>query len=60
MLFLSILFCAIFKRKLSNDDYRLIALTRSNSPSIRPDLAVVLDGIIGTQDRGLPIGGTAC
>lgn len=31
----------------------------SNSPSVRPDLTVVLDGIIGTQDRGLPIRGLA-
>ncbi len=30
----------------------------SNSPSVRPDLEVVLDGIIGTQDRNLPIRGT--
>ena len=30
----------------------------SNSPSVRPDLAVVLDGIIGTQERNLPIRGT--
>lgn len=30
----------------------------SNSPSVRPDLDVVLDGIIGTQDRNLPIRGT--
>ena len=29
----------------------------SNSPSVRPDLEVVLDGIIGTQDRNLPIRG---
>ncbi len=34
-------------------------MERSNSPSVRPDLEVVLDGIIGTQDRGLPIRGTA-
>ena len=33
-------------------------LERSNSPSVRPDLEVVLDGIIGTQDRNLPIRGT--
>lgn len=32
-------------------------LERSNSPSVRPDLEVVLDGIIGTQDRNLPIRG---
>ncbi|MFT5115386.1 MAG: peroxiredoxin [Parasphingorhabdus sp.] len=30
----------------------------SNSPSVRPDLEVVLDGIVGTQDRNLPIRGT--
>ena len=30
----------------------------SNSPSVRPDLDVVLDGIIGTQERNLPIRGT--
>ena len=30
----------------------------SNSPSVRPDLTVVLDGIIGTQERNLPIRGT--
>lgn len=32
---------------------------RSNSPSVRPDLDIVLDGIIGTQNRNLPIRGTA-
>ena len=32
-------------------------IATSNSPSVRPDLEVVLDGIIGTQDRNLPIRG---
>jgi len=32
-------------------------IATSNSPSVRPDLDVVLDGIIGTQDRNLPIRG---
>ena len=34
-------------------------IATSNSPSVRPDLEVVLDGIIGTQDRNLPIRGTS-
>lgn len=32
-------------------------IATSNSPSVRPDLEVVLDGIIGTQERNLPIRG---
>lgn len=44
---------------LINPEGRIQSLATSNSPSIRPDLEVVLDGIIGTQDRGLPIRGTA-
>ncbi len=32
-------------------------IATSNSPSVRPDLDVVLDGIIGTQQRNLPIRG---
>ena len=33
-------------------------IATSNSPSVRPDLEVVLDGIIGTQERNLPTRGT--
>lgn len=44
---------------LINPEGKLQVLERSNSPSVRPDLEVVLDGIIGTQDRNLPIRGTA-
>ncbi len=44
---------------LVNSDGNVQSLERSNSPSLRPDLDVVLDGIIGTQDRGLPIRGLA-
>lgn len=43
---------------LINPDGLTQVLERSNSPSVRPDLDVVLDGIIGTQDRKLPIRGT--
>lgn len=42
---------------LVNPDGLTQSLERSNSPSIRPDLEVVLDGIIGTQERNLPIRG---
>ena len=44
---------------LVNPDGVIQSLERSNSPSIRPDLEVVLDGIIGTQERNLPIRGIA-
>ena len=44
---------------LVNPDGVIQSLERSNSPSIRPDLEVVLDGIIGTQERNLPIRGLA-
>jgi len=44
---------------LVNPEGNVQSMERSNSPSIRPDLEVVLDGIIGTQDRGLPIRGLA-
>ena len=44
---------------LVNPDGLTQVLERSNSPSVRPDLEVVLDGIIGTQERNLPIRGTA-
>lgn len=44
---------------LVNPDGLAQVLERSNSPSVRPDLEVVLDGIIGTQDRNLPIRGVA-
>ena len=42
---------------LINPDGLTQVIARSNSPSVRPDLEVVLDGIIGTQDRNLPIRG---
>lgn len=42
---------------LINPDGLTQVIARSNSPSVRPDLDVVLDGIIGTQDRNLPIRG---
>ena len=44
---------------LVNPDGLTQVVERSNSPSVRPDLEVVLDGIIGTQERNLPIRGTA-
>lgn len=44
--------------KTLSDDIGKWVIATSNSPSVRPDLEVVLDGIIGTQDRGLPIRGT--
>jgi peroxiredoxin len=44
---------------LINPDGLIQSMERSNSPSIRPDLEVVLDGIIGTQERNLPIRGLA-
>lgn len=44
---------------LVNPEGRIQSMERSNSPSIRPDLEVVLDGIIGTQERNLPIRGLA-
>ena len=44
---------------LTNPDGILQTLCISNSPSARPDLTVFLDGVIGTQDRNLPIRGTA-
>jgi peroxiredoxin len=44
---------------LVNPDGTVQSMERSNSPSIRPDLEVVLDGIIGTQERNLPIRGLA-
>ena len=44
---------------LVNPDGLVQSMERSNSPSIRPDLEVVLDGIIGTQERNLPIRGLA-
>lgn len=44
---------------LINPDGFVQSMERSNSPSIRPDLEVVLDGIIGTQERNLPIRGLA-
>ena len=42
---------------LVNPDGLTQVIATSNSPSVRPDLEVVLDGIIGTQDRNLPIRG---
>ena len=42
---------------LINPDGLLQTLSTSNSPSTRPDLEVFLDGVIGTQDRNLPIRG---
>ena len=42
---------------LINPDGLTQVIATSNSPSVRPDLEVVLDGIIGTQDRNLPIRG---
>ena len=44
---------------LVNPDGLAQVVERSNSPSVRPDLEVVLDGIIGTQERNLPIRGLA-
>lgn len=44
---------------LVNPDGLIQSMERSNSPSIRPDLEVVLDGIVGTQERNLPIRGLA-
>ena len=44
---------------LINPDGLTQVIATSNSPSVRPDLDVVLDGIIGTQDRNLPIRGLA-
>lgn len=44
---------------LVNPDGKIQSMERSNSPSIRPDLEVVLDGIVGTQERNLPIRGLA-
>ena len=44
---------------LINPDGFVQSMERSNSPSIIPDLEVVLDGIIGTQERNLPIRGLA-
>lgn len=43
---------------LINPEGKIQVIATSNSPSVRPDLEVVLDGIIGTQERGLPIRGT--
>jgi len=43
---------------LINPEGEIQVIATSNSPSVRPDLAVVLDGIIGTQERNLPIRGT--
>ena len=43
---------------LINPEGETQVIATSNSPSVRPDLAVVLDGIIGTQERNLPIRGT--
>ncbi len=42
---------------LINPDGLLQVLNISNAPSFRPDIDVMLDGIIGTQDRNLPIRG---
>lgn len=42
---------------LINPTGALQTLCISNSPSARPDLTVFLDGIIGTQDRNLPVRG---
>ena len=43
---------------LINPEGQTQVIATSNSPSVRPDLEVVLDGIIGTQERNLPIRGT--
>jgi len=43
---------------LINPEGKIQVIATSNSPSVRPDLEVVLDGIIGTQERNLPIRGT--
>jgi len=43
---------------LINPEGEIQVIATSNSPSVRPDLEVVLDGIIGTQERNLPIRGT--
>ena len=43
---------------LINPQGQTQVIATSNSPSVRPDLDVVLDGIIGTQERNLPIRGT--
>ncbi len=43
---------------LINPEGKTQVIATSNSPSVRPDLNVVLDGIIGTQERNLPIRGT--
>jgi len=42
---------------LVNTEGRVHVLSTSNAASCRPDLAVFLDGVIGTQERNLPVRG---
>lgn len=43
---------------LTNEEGLVHVLSTSNAASCRPDLAVILDGVVGIQTNGLPVRGT--